>query len=209
MEYIDIAVVGKRATTVDPKVAAVCGNNDYSVRFLFDEEWSEYGVKTARFITTRGYFDQLFEGDICPMPMLSNVSWVEVGVYAGNLSTTTRAYLRMERSILCGDPEMHPEPPEDVYNQLMEKVNEIPSPTNDDNGLVLGVIGGRYTLMEQTGGGGSGGGEVLIDNTTIIRKNGVLTVNTADEPEQDNTLPITSAAVHTTVGNIEVLLSTI
>ena len=35
---------------------------------------------------------------------------------------------------------------------------------------------------------------------------GVLSVDTADEVEQDNTKPITSAAVHVEVGNIEVLL---
>ena len=34
-------------------------------------------------------------------------------------------------------------------------------------------------------------------------------MNTADDVEQNNTLPITSAAVYTTVGNIEALLSTI
>lgn len=37
----------------------------------------------------------------------------------------------------------------------------------------------------------------------------VLSVDTADEVEEDNTKPITSAAVHTTVGNIEILLATI
>lgn len=36
-----------------------------------------------------------------------------------------------------------------------------------------------------------------------------LSVNTANEVQQDNTLPITSAAVYTTVGNIEALLKTI
>lgn len=36
-----------------------------------------------------------------------------------------------------------------------------------------------------------------------------LSVDTADEVEQDNTLPVTSAAVAATVGNIEVLLGTI
>lgn len=44
---------------------------------------------------------------------------------------------------------------------------------------------------------------------TLTLKDGILSVNTADVVEQDNTLPITSAAVHATVGNIEVLLSTI
>lgn len=36
-----------------------------------------------------------------------------------------------------------------------------------------------------------------------------LSVDTADIVEKDNTLPITSAAVYTTVGNIEALLETI
>ena len=40
-------------------------------------------------------------------------------------------------------------------------------------------------------------------------ENGILSVNTADAAEKDNTLPITSAAVAIEVGNIEVLLATI
>lgn len=52
------------------------------------------------------------------------------------------------------------------------------------------------------------GGNVETDETLII-KDGVLSVNTTDQMEQDNTLPITSAGVYATVGNIEVLLKTI
>ena len=44
---------------------------------------------------------------------------------------------------------------------------------------------------------------------SLILENGVLSVNTTNEVESDNTLPITSAAVATTVGNIEILLKTI
>ena len=40
-------------------------------------------------------------------------------------------------------------------------------------------------------------------------ENGVLSVRCADAAEADNSLPITSAAVHAEVGNIAVLLSTI
>lgn len=46
-------------------------------------------------------------------------------------------------------------------------------------------------------------------DSTLILKEGKLSVHVADEAEQDNTLPITSAAVYTQLGNIEVLLSTI
>lgn len=44
---------------------------------------------------------------------------------------------------------------------------------------------------------------------TLTLKEGILSVNTADAVEKDNTLPVTSAAVYTEVGNIEILLKTI
>lgn len=53
------------------------------------------------------------------------------------------------------------------------------------------------------------GGVQFTTDETLTLKDGVLSVNTAQEPDPDNTLPITSAAVYTTVGNIEVLLQTI
>lgn len=46
-------------------------------------------------------------------------------------------------------------------------------------------------------------------NETLSLKDGVLSVNVASSVEGDNTLPISSAAVATTVGNIEILLKTI
>ena len=53
------------------------------------------------------------------------------------------------------------------------------------------------------------GGTAFTTDETLSLKDGVLSVNTADVVEADNTLPVTSAAVQTTVGNIEVLLQTI
>ena len=52
-------------------------------------------------------------------------------------------------------------------------------------------------------------GGIKIGNNLRISDDGVLSVETAAAAEQDNTLPITSAAVYTAVGNIEVRLSTI
>lgn len=46
-------------------------------------------------------------------------------------------------------------------------------------------------------------------DSTLTLKEGKLSVNVTSEAEQDNTLPITSAAVYTQLGNIEILLSTI
>lgn len=68
-------------------------------------------------------------------------------------------------------------------------------------------------------GGGEGGscpiaseeipGIVRVGHGLKIDGEGVLAVNTADKPEADNTLPITSAAVDASIGNIAVLLGTI
>lgn len=54
----------------------------------------------------------------------------------------------------------------------------------------------------------SGGVQFETDETLTL-KNGILSVNTTDRMEQDNTLPMTSAGVFATVGNIEALLKTI
>lgn len=53
------------------------------------------------------------------------------------------------------------------------------------------------------------GTNFTTDETLILSADGVLSVNTASAVEADNTLPITSAAVQASVGNIEVLLETI
>lgn len=47
------------------------------------------------------------------------------------------------------------------------------------------------------------------DETLSLSDDGILSVNTADDVEQDNTLPVTSAAVYVEVGNINALLETI
>lgn len=62
----------------------------------------------------------------------------------------------------------------------------------------------------KAGCGGSGGGTASFEtDETLTLKDGVLSVNVADSAAQDNALPISSSAVHTIVGNIEVLLNTI
>jgi hypothetical protein len=54
-----------------------------------------------------------------------------------------------------------------------------------------------------------GGGVNFETDKTLKLEGGFLSVNTADKMEEDNTLPITSAAVFTEVGNINALLATI
>lgn len=48
-----------------------------------------------------------------------------------------------------------------------------------------------------------------VDEKTLRLEDGILSVNTTDQMEEDNTQPITSAGVYTQVGNINALLATI
>ena len=63
------------------------------------------------------------------------------------------------------------------------------------------------------GGGGGGGGSDVPYNIghglKVDKATNTLSVNTTSSVEQDNTLPITSAAVYAEVGNINALLGTI
>ena len=58
-------------------------------------------------------------------------------------------------------------------------------------------------------GGGSGGGYNIGYGLKLDAATNTLSVDTADKVEQDNTKPVTSAAVYTEVGNINALLATI
>lgn len=123
MHIINITVQDKIATHVGDAYY-VCGNSDFVVRFDFDDEWAALDVKTARFIREDGaYHDQVFSGSECPVPIISNTSSIRVGVFAGNLQTTTPARVPAAKSILCPGG-MPAAPGDDVYNQIMEEVNE-------------------------------------------------------------------------------------
>lgn len=119
-----------------------------------------------------------------------------VGLMAGARITSNAAVVDVTPcGVGDGDPAQPPTPT--AYERLLDKTAEL-----DD----------RVEKLEQggTGGGGSGGGGVeFTTDETLSLVDGILSVNTADDAEKDNTLPITSAAVQRVVGNIEVILGTI
>lgn len=122
MNVIEIEIKNKIAKTTSD-VQYVCGNSDYLIRFSFDEEWDQYETKTARVVNGDGeYHDVVFTGCECDMPIISNAYAIKIGVFAGNLHTTTPAYVPAIKSILCG-AGTPADPPEDVYNQIMERLN--------------------------------------------------------------------------------------
>lgn len=101
MKTLHITVSDKIATYLKRDGIIVCGNSCYQIQFTFDEEWDAYDKKTARFIWGNHYKNVDFTGDTCPVPSVFNADLLKVGVYAGELSTTTVAEIPCEKSILC------------------------------------------------------------------------------------------------------------
>lgn len=111
--------------------------------------------------------------------------------------------------------------------QLLNAVGDW-SDFSDLEAVYIGAYPGGYTkwvnfdLLGEDGGifmaaadpvpvypENGGSGVKFKTDPTLKLENGVLSVNTTNQMEQDNTLPITSAGVYAAVGNIEALLKTI
>lgn len=123
MLEINITVENKIAIKAD-ETEYICGNSDFVVNFNFDSEWEAYETKTARFSYNGSYIDVVFSGSQCTVPIIKNTYCFFVGVYAGNLHTTTPARVPCKLSILCGS-DAPSVPSDNVYNQIMDKLNSI------------------------------------------------------------------------------------
>lgn len=102
MKTIEILISNKIA--IAPADAfIVCGNSEYQIAFKFDETWTGYNKKTARFIFGNKYKDVEFEGDTCKGVVISNTREVFIGVYAerGEITTTTSARIECKKSVAC------------------------------------------------------------------------------------------------------------
>ena len=101
MRTLHISVSDKKASYANRDGEIVCGNSDYVIEFAFDAEWAAHEEKTARFVWNGHYENVDFTGNTCPVPIITNTTEVKVGVYAGDLSTTTSAVIGCQKSILC------------------------------------------------------------------------------------------------------------
>lgn len=125
---IPVSVTRKHAVALDPAPVIVCGNSDYRICLSFDEEWDAEPEKTVRFVWQSGgqpvYADVLTSDGFADVPVLFGTPEVAVGVFAGALRTTTPARIMCIPCIRDGAP-VHADPPQDVYDQLLARLNEI------------------------------------------------------------------------------------
>ena len=143
MRELHVVVTNKIATYLARDGNIVCGNSDYVIAFSFDSEWDKYTDKVARFIWNKQYIDVAFTGDAVAVPVISNATSLQVGVYAGELSTTTPAMIECQLSILCesGAGEVD-------YQDVDGKIEyRLPFPTSSDEGKFLRVVDGKWRAV--------------------------------------------------------------
>ena len=111
---------------------------------------------------------------------------------------------------LSGDAQWPEVPSEftEIEQNIIAINNNPPKPGSNGFWLIYSPETGEYEESDIPLPEG-GGFPYQIGNGLKVTGVNTLEVDTATDVEQNNTLPITSAAVYTTVGNIEILLGTI
>lgn len=94
-----------------------------------------------------------------------------------------------------------------TYQALENQIGLLAELKTSNKESLVGAINELYLKVGTSGGGAGITEEMLGESLTLV--DGKLEVNTTDAAEADNTLPISSAAVYTSIGNIDALLQTI
>jgi hypothetical protein len=131
---LTIEITDKIATCLN-NIPLVCGNADYEIEFVFDSEWGSHNVKTAIFKFAGKKYPQVFDGTICPIPVLQNTRLVSIGVFAGTvddgtLSTSVPVLVECLPCITDGD-DIISAPEDDVYAQVVALCEEAVSTAED------------------------------------------------------------------------------
>lgn len=129
MPDITIRVRNRIAEAVgSPEI--ICGNDGYNLLFDLDEEWSAQEIKTARIAWTDTFSGQPRHTDVpfilgfAAIPAIADAYEVRIGLYSGNIMTTTPATVPCVRCITDGET-YHEDPEPETYAALLELLGRI------------------------------------------------------------------------------------
>ena len=156
MPNLNIEVKNKIAIGDNTKI--VCDNSDYIVNFNLDQEWDKFSTKTMRVrYSNNEYTDYVFNGTSCKLPVITDKSAIEIGLYAGNLHTTSGAAYECIGSIL-GGAGTQVEPAQNIYNQIIQLLDDLnwsTLPNKPFETIGTGLEVNDQGVLFNTGAGGS------------------------------------------------------
>lgn len=145
--------------------------------------------------------DSAFEGGTAPKPNptvdVTLQMWKEMEKQNGILNEAEERINSIADTI---DDKINGKADSSYVAEIEERHNQDLSSIED----AITTINESIDRLEE-----ASGTAIIETDETLSLVNGVLSVNTANEAEDDNTLPITSAAVSASIGNINRLLSII
>jgi hypothetical protein len=184
-----------------------------TVEFVFSPDWDGL-TKTAVFTNGKTTVDVLaanWDGDTVPVPyevLAVPGRHARVGVYGADESGVVlpTVWVSLGKVQPGADPsgDVSADPALPVWPQLQKQIGDLDDLKTYNKGNLVAAIN-----EARNSGGGTGGGYNIGDGLKMDPDTNTLSVDTADKVEQDNTKPVTSAAVYTEVGNINALLATI
>ncbi len=129
MPDITIRVRNRIAEAVgSPEI--ICGNSDCNAIFDLDAEWDVHEIKTMRVAWTDTFSGQPRHIDVpffmgfAPIPAIADAYEVQIGVYTGNIMTTTPARVPCVRCITDGGT-YHEDPDPETYAALLQLLGDI------------------------------------------------------------------------------------
>ncbi len=138
MKNILLNVEGMSIKLIDMAETLTLNRNGLKAEFRFSREWT--GVKTALFLVDGSTYAVLIEDDnTCKIPeecYNSKRLQFAIGVICGDLITTNYTKIFYDES--CYTPNTSiPEPTDDIYTQIIEKINNLGSDVVNENGEVI------------------------------------------------------------------------
>ena len=126
MPELVVRIRGKTASA-EGAPCIVCGNADYTVRFLSDTAWDT--GRQAHLTYSRGGVRQHtvlpFSGDVCALPALTGTAEAEIGVSAGSPPALCCTPVRIPCVPCITDLPADDRPPSyDLYAALLAAVTE-------------------------------------------------------------------------------------
>lgn len=184
-----------------------------TVEFAFSDDWDGL-TKTAVFSAGRTTVDVLesaWDGNkvVVPHEILADAGPIaRVGVYGANADglILPTVWVTLGKVMPAAEPSGDPgaDPTLPVWAQLQNQIGDLDDLKTYNKGNLVDAIN-----EARSSGGSGGGGYTIGDGLKLDAATNTLSVDTAEAVEQDNTKPVTSAAVYTEVGNINALLATI
>lgn len=121
----EIVVTVKNKMAVGDGSVIVCNNSDYVVRFVLDSEWDALALRTMRIVyDSYTHTDIAFSGDTVALPTIIDRTSIGIGLYSGDIHTSTCAMFDCERSVMGKNSNAVVPPSSDVYNEIVEMIND-------------------------------------------------------------------------------------